>query len=163
MNRPSSGAAGPLETKVLRLLPVVLVVLGAFGGLGLFTFHYGEGLSYLSSDPLACVNCHIMRPQYDSWSKAGHRHVAVCVDCHLPAPLVPKLYAKADNGWRHSKAFTLQNFPEPIRITPGNAAILQDNCLRCHADLVAGIAWSGRHGDAATACVHCHRTVGHGP
>ena len=30
--------------------------------------------------------------------------------------------------------FTFQDFHEPILIKPGNAAILQANCLRCHGD-----------------------------
>jgi hypothetical protein len=35
---------------------------------------------------------------------------------------VSKWWAKAVNGWIHSKAFTLQDFPEPIRIGPRNAS-----------------------------------------
>ena len=46
---------------------VIAAGLGMLLGLGGFTFHYGEGLSYLSTDPAACVNCHIMQPQYESW------------------------------------------------------------------------------------------------
>lgn len=33
-------------------------LLGAAGGLGLFTFGYAEGASYLSNDPQACQTCH---------------------------------------------------------------------------------------------------------
>ncbi len=40
-----------------------------------------------------------------------------------------KWISKADNGYRHSKAFTLQDFPEPIVMTDGNRLILQNNCL----------------------------------
>lgn len=32
------------------------VLAGAFGGLAAYTFDYGEGLSYFSTDPLACKN-----------------------------------------------------------------------------------------------------------
>lgn len=137
-------------------------LLGICLGIGGFTLRYAEGASYLSTDPAACVNCHIMRPQYDGWQKASHHTVATCVDCHLPATGINKLIAKASNGYHHSKGFTLQDFPEPIRITPGNAQILQDNCLRCHADLVHDQV-SGSTTDAdAMKCVHCHRDVGHG-
>ena len=110
------------------------VLVGIPVGVGLFTFRYAEGLSYFSSDPKACVNCHIMRDEYDSWAKSGHHHVAVCIDCHLPHSFIPKMIAKSRNGWNHSSAFTLQNFHEPIMIGPTNAAILQENCLRCHAE-----------------------------
>ena len=86
------------------------------GGLGAFTFRYAEGLSYFSADPRACVNCHIMRDEYASWQHSAHHAVATCVTCHLPHPFVPKYWAKAVNGWNHSKAFTLQDYPEHIRI-----------------------------------------------
>ena len=67
--------------------PVVYILAVAFGvlsGLGGYTFLYAEGLSYFSTDPLACANCHIMQHQYDSWTKSSHKSVARCVDCHLP-------------------------------------------------------------------------------
>ena len=124
------------------------------------TFGYAEGASYLSADPAACANCHIMWPQYDSWQKASHHTVATCVDCHLPSDFVGKYVAKAENGWNHSKAFTLQDFPEPIAITPKNSDLLHRNCLRCHAALVH--AQGGADDGAAPRCVRCHASVGHG-
>lgn len=133
---------------------------GLFAGVGLFTFRYAEGLSYFSRDPRACVNCHIMRSSFDSWQKASHHTAAACVDCHLPQAFVPKYMAKADNGYRHSKGFTFQDFHEPIRIGERNAAILQDNCRRCHDGLVHGTALS--RGREPLRCVHCHAGVGHG-
>lgn len=132
------------------------------GGLGTFTFNYGEGLSYFSSDPRACINCHIMNDQYNSWTKGPHHAAAVCVDCHLPHETIPKYIAKADNGYRHSKGFTFEDFHEPIMITPRNAAILQDNCLRCHGDFVHDIVAGSTTAADAVQCVHCHRGVGHG-
>ncbi len=140
-----------------RLLALSILV-GAFLGLSLATFDYAEGLSYFSTDPAACANCHIMQPQYDAWQKASHHTVATCVDCHLPEAFFPKYLAKASNGWYHSKGFTLQDFPEPIEIKPANSAILQENCLRCHAELVHQIS----PGAGCVACVHCHASVGHG-
>ena len=136
------------------------IMLGGLLGLGGFTFHYGEGLSYFSSDPSACVNCHIMQPQYDSWQKASHQTVATCVDCHLPHELIPKWVAKAENGFWHSKGFTFQDFHEPIFIRRSNQMVLQDNCLHCHSDFVQEIT-SATTADTIN-CVHCHRAVGHG-
>jgi len=141
---------------------VVAVLLGIALGVGGYTFRYAEGLSYLSTDPQACANCHIMNPQLDSWQKASHHTVARCVDCHLPADFIAKYIAKAENGYHHSKGFTLQDFDEPIWIKPGNAKILQENCVRCHADLLHD-QLAGATTDAdAIQCVHCHSDVGHG-
>jgi len=147
----------------LRAWIAATVFVGVLAGVGIFTFVYAEGLSYFSSDPRVCVHCHIMRDQYDSWQKASHHAYAACVDCHLPQALIPKLLAKADNGWRHSKAFTLQNFHEPIRITWRNSKILQDNCERCHGALVENILQRGPHESDRANCVKCHESVGHGP
>lgn len=141
----------------------LLAVLGGLAlGIGIFTFHYAEGLSYFSTDPAACANCHIMQSQYDSWQKGSHHAAAGCVDCHLPISFVPKLLAKASNGWHHSKGFTLEDFHEPIQIKPGNSAILQENCLRCHGALVHELLSGARTDRDAVSCVHCHAVVGHG-
>ncbi|CAM2010751.1 cytochrome c nitrite reductase small subunit [Acanthopleuribacter pedis] len=155
--------------KRLRLLLLVTVfVAGTSLGIGVATFEYAEGTSYFSKDPEACVNCHIMRPQYDSWLKSSHRSAATCVDCHLPHEGLAKYLAKAENGWNHSKAFTLQNFKEPIQINEKNSRTLQQNCLSCHAALTHGMTASQAFPDAEApkpgqfSCVHCHQDVGHG-
>jgi cytochrome c nitrite reductase small subunit len=56
--------------------------LGIFFGVGGYTFHYAERLWYLSNDPRARVNCHIMRDQHDGWAHSSHHAVATCNDCH---------------------------------------------------------------------------------
>jgi len=144
-------------------LPVVLaVMLGLLAGIGGYTFLYAEGLSYMSNDPKVCVNCHIMQPQFDSWQKASHHTVATCVACHLPHGFFGKYFSKAENGYHHSKAFTLQNFHEPITIGAKASRILQENCLNCHGDLVHQQVSLDKDPSAELRCVHCHRSVGHG-
>lgn len=140
----------------------IAILLGLLLGLGAFTFHYGEGLSYFSKDPKACVNCHIMRPQFDSWQKASHHTVATCVDCHLPHGFVSKWLAKGENGFMHSKAFTFQNFHEPIFIRERNQRILHENCLHCHSEFIQDILIGSDAHANAVDCVRCHRSVGHG-
>ena len=142
---------------------LLAAVAGTAVGVAGFTFLYAEGLSYFSTDPKACANCHIMNDQYASWTKGPHHHSdARCVDCHLPHDTLAKYFAKALNGYHHSKGFTLQDFHEPILIKPRNAAILQDNCVRCHGDFVHdALAPAGRFQEAGR-CVHCHRGSGHG-
>jgi cytochrome c nitrite reductase small subunit len=108
-----------------RVIVLLAGSVGVLAGVGAFTFGYAKGLSYLSTDPRACVNCHVMNEQYSAWLKSGHRHTATCVECHLPASGLAKWVAKADHGFRHSLAFTLQNFKEPIEITPHDRSIAQ--------------------------------------
>ena len=136
----------------------VAAVLGLAAGVGGYTFVYAKGGSYMTDDPRACANCHVMEEQFSGWVKSSHRAVAVCNDCHTPAGLVPKYFTKAKNGWHHSSAFTSGNFPDPIRITPGNLAITEQACRKCHQEIVAAIEGP----EAGTlSCVRCHRSVGH--
>ncbi|MGH7354263.1 MAG: cytochrome c nitrite reductase small subunit, partial [Candidatus Rokuibacteriota bacterium] len=117
----------------MKHLLLVACLVGIPAGVGAYTFVYAKGFSYLSTDPRACVNCHVMNAQYDAWLKSGHRHTATCVECHLPHAGLAKWVAKAEHGFRHSAAFTLQNFKEPIEITPRDRVIVRTNCVRCHA------------------------------
>ena len=141
---------------------VLAVLLGLLAGIGGFTFLYAEGFSYMSDEPKVCVNCHIMQPQYDSWQKASHHTVAVCVDCHLPHGLIGKYFSKAENGYHHSVAFTFQNFHEPIMMKAKSRRILENNCLQCHGDLVHEQIARAADDSGALRCLHCHRSVGHG-
>lgn len=142
---------------------IACLLLGACIGLSAYTFRYAEGLSYFSTNPAACANCHIMQSQYDSWQKASHHGVATCVDCHLPHHVVGKYLAKAENGYHHSKAFTFQDFHEPIMIKDKNSRILQENCISCHEGLVHDLVAGATTAPDSISCVHCHYTVGHGP
>ncbi len=142
-------------------LPVAAaVLLGMLAGLGTFTFGYGQGASYLSNDPAACANCHVMQGHYDSWQNSTHKHVATCNDCHLSHHPVGKWVVKADNGFFHSLAFTTGRFPEPIRIKPRNKQVAQNACLYCHSDFVHNMLPEKPGGDMLS-CVHCHSGVGH--
>lgn len=135
-------------------------LVGGLVGLGGFTFAYAEGGSYFSDDPAACVNCHVMRQVYDGWNHGSHKAVATCNNCHTPHTFLRKYAVKGLNGLRHSAAFTLGNFPEPIRITDMNRQVAYENCLYCHGDLVAMI--SHEADENPTDCLQCHAGVGHG-
>ncbi|MBI2466814.1 MAG: NapC/NirT family cytochrome c, partial [Candidatus Rokubacteria bacterium] len=53
----------------------VVVLLGAFAGLW-----------EVSSSPVLCNSCHIMKPYVDAWKTSKHNQVA-CVQCHYPPGL----------------------------------------------------------------------------
>jgi cytochrome c nitrite reductase small subunit len=144
-------------------LIVVGVVFGLLAGLGLYTFVYARGGSYLMNDPAACANCHVMNEQYNGWLKSSHHAVAVCNDCHTPHNLIGKYSTKALNGFWHSFAFTSGRFPDAIQITPRNHRITEAACRSCHSDMLHAIDVSGRTPEEAVSCVRCHASVGHGP
>ena len=163
------------------------VLIGAAAGLGLFTFGYARGYSYLTNDPAACANCHVMSEHFAAWTKGSHHTVATCNDCHTPHDLVGKYAVKARNGFWHSFYFTVGGYPDPLRITEGNRRVTENACRYCHAEITEAIdhvastvtstpvrlaaqgtgAPSSRPHDAGTAagepisCIRCHRYVGH--
>lgn len=150
---------------LLRWVLPVAFLGGLALGLGVYTFVYARGASYLTNDPAACANCHIMSEHYAAWMKSSHRAAATCNDCHTPAGLIPKYAVKASNGFWHSFAFTTGDFPDPLRIKPGNQKVAEGACRKCHGEMVAPMEAAGAHAPAAgnepLRCVHCHRYVGH--
>ena len=50
-----------------------MVAVGLALGVGAYTLVYARGASYLTNDPAACANCHVMREQYDGWTAGSHR------------------------------------------------------------------------------------------
>ena len=145
------------------VVAIFLIAFGLLFGSGAFTFVYAEGDSYLSDDPGACINCHVMQEQYDGWIKGSHTSVAVCNDCHAPhGSMFEKYWSKAVNGFNHSWAFTSGDFPVRIQITPMNLQISEAACRHCHTSITESID-SSHAGAEPLSCIRCHETVGHGP
>jgi cytochrome c nitrite reductase small subunit len=163
-----------LSRRQIVLLLAVGLTVGVLSGLGGFTFIYAQGASYMTNDPRACANCHVMRQHLDGWSRSSHHNVATCNDCHTPHNFVGKYMTKALNGYHHSLAFTLGNFHEPIQIGPRNRRIAEQACRSCHENIVQMIdhglppGSTTAQGKAAAPraaepidCLRCHANVGH--
>ena len=58
MNEDPAPPKSRFKWDTRALVAAICVALGSFCGLGLFTFSYGEGASYLRNDPASCANCH---------------------------------------------------------------------------------------------------------
>ena len=148
-------------------LPVILAS-GVFFGLGLYSFHISNAHSYLGDKPEACVNCHIMAPQYATWYHSSHRENIICNDCHVPHNnLVNKYFFKAKDGLRHATIFTLRKEPQVIFIKEAGKEVVQKNCIRCHEELLTDsrlLAYNtGTHTFRMDRnCRECHRETPHG-
>lgn len=148
--------------------PVVMVLLGAIVGLGIYIAKVANVTSYLTDDPRACVNCHVMTPQYITWQHSSHREVANCNDCHVPQDNIIRKYAfKMKDGLYHSSIYTLRAEPQAIVMHEAGQQAVQSNCIRCHVDQVtdAKIAsWTASHYDSRLdrTCWDCHRQIPHG-
>ncbi len=137
----------------------------------LYLVNASKALSYLSHDPKACINCHVMNTQYATWQHSSHALRATCIECHLPTDgFFNKYMAKARDGWNHSTAFTFNTFSQRIRISRNGSDRVEANCISCHAKAVAQIREnSDRYHDFRNLqpgddvrCWDCHREIPHG-
>lgn len=142
---------------------LVLLGTGTLAGLLAMTLHISRATSYLTDDPAACVNCHIMAPQYTSWQHSSHGRFTTCNDCHVPQDPIRKYAFKAYDGTRHAFMFTFKMEPQVIRMHPPGQWVVQNNCVRCHSDyLETTIAHAGVDHGEGRRCWDCHREVPHG-
>ena len=157
----TEGKAGPLASSILLVLAALAI--GIMIGLAVYTFVFARGASYLSSDPNACINCHVMNEQYDSWIVGPHQSAAVCADCHLPHDnIVAKYAVKAENGFMHGLKFTTGWYPENIEARQISLDVTNRACLYCHADLTDDIRHPQPYADDAIFdCIRCHSGIGH--
>ena len=148
--------------RLREALIVIGLLVGVAVGLGAYTFVYAKGYSYLTNDPAACANCHVMGPYYSRWLAGPHRKVAACNDCHTPHNLVGKYATKASNGFWHSFYFTSGRYPDNLEIKPRNVSVTEHACRYCHQDIVDAIDTHSRsaHGEEIS-CIRCHPDVGH--
>jgi len=148
--------------------PAAIIAVAAFIGLGLYVLRLSNAASYLSDDPQACVNCHLMTPQYVSWKHSSHGEVAHCNDCHVPHNnFVNKYFFKAKDGLYHASIFTIRAEPQVIRAKEASIEVIQNNCIRCHTDQVTDAKTASfveNHHEKRTdrLCWECHREVPHG-
>ena len=153
---------------IKRLAILAFIIALVFFG---YMVHHSQALSYMSSDPKACINCHVMNTQYATWQHSSHARVASCVDCHLPTDgNFNKYKAKAIDGWNHSVAFTMDTYEQAIQISEYGAQRVQDNCIACHSSLASQIVVNaGKYHNyddpslkTGRKCWDCHKSVPHG-
>ncbi|MDQ3022307.1 MAG: cytochrome c nitrite reductase small subunit [Bacteroidota bacterium] len=143
-------------------VPVILIS-GALTGVIFFVLHIGNATSYLSDDPEACINCHVMYTQYASWRSSSHSRIATCNDCHVPQDNVFRKYMfKASDGLRHSTMFTLRLEPQVMKIKQAGIEVVQENCKRCHSNLIDHTFLKTDESDDETKCWSCHTETPHG-
>lgn len=158
--------------KISSVFAVFAILLFVLIALAFYTFINAKGISYLSNSSEACNNCHIMNDVYVAYTKSSHSKkikgeaVATCGDCHLPHDFVGKWIAKAQSGVAHAYAFTfkLNDLPTNLSANAKSKAIVQENCINCHAEMVSNVVNPTTNIHAknnSLSCVSCHAGVGH--
>lgn len=138
-----------------RLLQVLglLAILG--GGVGAFVGFGPPGLYARSGTPEFCAGCHVMESQYENWFHHGAHRRAKCVDCHLPNDHAVRHFVwKGIDGMWDAYVYYSGQVPDTITLSKAGAAIVRENCFRCHAEMVSRI-------NEDRNCWQCHRRVSH--
>lgn len=151
-----------------KFITPLFILAGIICGLGAYIIYMSRAYSYLSDDPSACINCHIMTPFYQSWNHSSHAQWASCNDCHVPHDNVFSKYAfKAKDGLYHAAVFTMNAEPNVIRPREASYEVIMNNCIRCHTELNTEFVKTGMIDYADTqkgkgkACWDCHTEVPH--
>jgi cytochrome c nitrite reductase small subunit len=158
------------ESKGIFIIRRYLTVFFSCIAIALFflVISLSNATSYIKDEPDACINCHVMVPQYVSWEKDVHKLSTTCNDCHVPHnSLVDHFWFKVKDGLRHAAVFSLRWEPQVIRIKPAGISVVQNNCIRCHEELVKPGIFSMTAGQTGIIggdrkCWDCHRDVPHG-
>lgn len=139
-----------LEKNSLKL--ILLGALAAVAGLAVA----GGGIAYADKASF-CSSCHSMRHVAVTWQMSNHRQFS-CGDCHLPQDnIVNKMVVKGQTGMHDTYHEFLRDYPDTIRISAKGRAIVNGNCLRCHAYTVANTFMSV----GGQECTKCHRGMIH--
>ncbi|QER42425.1 cytochrome c nitrite reductase small subunit [Thermodesulfobacterium sp. TA1] len=137
----------------VRFLGMSLIL----GGILLLVLFLGmpKLVAYTSKNTY-CASCHVMEDQYVSLRKAGIHNQLNCVDCHLPQDnKIRHYFWKGVDGTKDLVKFHFNLVPEEITISSHGKKIVQENCIRCHQDMVSMINVKDRY------CWECHVKVRH--
>lgn len=164
-----------IKDLINRILPskewkiAAIILAGIISGTGIFSLYIARVHTYLSDDPATCVNCHIMAPYYATWSHSAHSRNATCNDCHVPHDsFARKWFFKGKDGLRHAAIFTMKDEHQVIQAVDESAAVIMQNCIRCHTQLNTEFVSTGKvshemvKAGQGKACWDCHREVPHG-
>lgn len=131
--------------------------IGIIIGMGGVVVRISNAVSYLSDDPAACINCHVMTDAYATWKRGSHGRFTLCNDCHVPhSNPVAKYAFKAKDGMRHSYVFTFRLEPQVLELSEGAKPVIQANCVRCHTAQMQDVRLPGV---SERKCWDCHNNI----
>lgn len=116
-------------------------------------------LSKKLDGPQFCGTCHIMEPWTNTYIHSSHKEESTCGDCHIPHNFVSGAFYKAYTGTRDGLYMITNRIPENIHISGHGAKVVNDNCFRCHKDVMATVGYP--MADRNKNCFDCHRNLPH--
>lgn len=106
-----------------------------------------------------CGVCHAMDEQVSTYLHSPHANYANCGDCHDPHGLVTGSVFAAYTGARDLYRVVTNTIPLEIRTTGLSKKVIQENCMRCHGDIMSTIGDTSY--DRGSYCFHCHHEIVH--
>jgi cytochrome c nitrite reductase small subunit len=106
-----------------------------------------------------CGRCHAMDFQIDSYLHSSHRLEPSCGDCHDPQGLVSGSAYAAFTGTRDVYRVVTGTIPSEIKATAISKKVLQNNCLKCHEEILHYVGDTSMNG--GHYCFDCHRGIVH--
>lgn len=136
------------------IVPGVLVALGLIAAWVMFLPPFD--VAEVVAEPEFCGSCHNMEPELRAFEAGPHQAVGSCNDCHLPNDTFVRHYAwDAYVGTRDLVSFyVLGRAPYDSQATERSKDWIQENCIRCHGDVVERM-------DVTQDCWTCHRRMYH--
>jgi len=162
--------------RLLMLSPVFILGM-------LFTIGIGEGLHF-TNELEFCTSCHSMKWNLKEYKETVHYRSAsgvraICSDCHVPKPLIPKLIAKvmAAKDVFHEiigtlsdkKKFEKHRWEMANRVWAKMKATNSRECRSCHDFSSMDLSEQDRlarkkHARAVEkgkTCIDCHKGIAH--
>ncbi|MCL2760831.1 MAG: cytochrome c nitrite reductase small subunit [Desulfuromonadales bacterium] len=141
-----------LQKKYIKTVAVIVACLLL---LGIFLLLGPPKLLEKSESPGFCARCHVMESEYTNFMHSGAHRRLQCVDCHLPHENPASHYTwKSIDGMKDVIHFYSGIVPERIELSDHGKRVVQQNCIRCHSELVSQI-------DQSRNCWECHRSITH--
>lgn len=134
----------------------VFIAAAAGGSVLLYITFMPGGLYEYSESAEFCAKCHLHETHYKDFNHSAAHRGQKCVDCHLPNNnKIEHLVWKAIDGNKDLFLFFTGNFSDNPRLSNHGKIVVQNNCVRCHSEVVFKMDTERRN------CVDCHRTLKH--
>jgi cytochrome c-type protein NapC len=172
------GAANASAGKVSIILVGVIFVAGI-----LFAGLFNMGLTY-TNELEFCTSCHSMKVNLEEYKQTVHYKnasgvQAVCSDCHVPKPFIPKMIAKvmAVKDVYHEimgtidtkEKYEAHRWDMANRVWAKMRASNSRECRSCHEFTNMDLSLQDRSArkrhpqalDEGAACIDCHAGIAH--
>ena len=173
-----TGAAKDSAGKISIILVGIIFIAGI-----LFAGLFNMGLSY-TNEMEFCTSCHSMKVNLEEYKQTVHYKnasgvQAVCSDCHVPKPFIPKMIAKvmAAKDVYHEimgtidtkEKYEAHRWDMASRVWAKMRASNSRECRSCHEFTNMDLSLQDRSArkrhpqamDEGAACIDCHAGIAH--